>query len=50
MTFAQPVFVTQERALGYTQPYRVRWIGNTVAAMSGAGGPMPLYPPLNPAE
>ena len=50
VTFAQPVFVTQERALGYTQPYRVRWIGNTVAAMSGAGGPMPLYPPLNPAE
>lgn len=50
VTFAQPVFVTQERALGYTQPYRVRWIGNTVAAMSGAGGPMPLYPPLDPTE
>ena len=50
VTFAQPEFVTQERALGYTQPYRVQWIGNTVAAMSGAGGPTPLYPPLDPAE
>ncbi len=50
VTFAQPEFVTQERALGYTQPYRVQWIGNTVAAMSGAGGPIPLYPPLDPAE
>ena len=50
VTFALPEFVTQERALGYEQPYRVQWIGNTVAAMSGAGGPVPLYPPLDPAE
>ena len=50
VTFAQPEFVTQERALGYEHAYRVRWIGNTVAAMSGAGGPIPLYPPLDPAE
>ena len=50
VTFAQPEFVTQERALGYKRPYRVQWIGNTVAAMSGAGGPIPLYPHLDPAE
>ncbi|MAG35889.1 MAG: hypothetical protein CL878_06565 [Dehalococcoidia bacterium] len=50
VSFAQPEHVTQERALAYEQPYRVRWIGSTVAAMSGAGGPMALYPDLDPAE
>ena len=46
MSFAQPAFATQEHALGYEQPYRVKWIGSTVAAMSGGREPMPLYPDL----
>lgn len=46
MSFAQPEFATQEHALGYEQPYRVEWIGSTVAAMSGGREPMPLYPDL----
>ncbi|MBI4551138.1 MAG: hypothetical protein HY710_02635 [Candidatus Latescibacteria bacterium] len=46
VTFAQPEFVTQERALGYETPYRVRWLGNAVMAMSGTNPCMTLYPAL----
>ena len=46
VTFVQPLFLTQERALGHDTPYRVRWLGNTVIAMSGAGSYMALYPEL----
>ena len=44
VTFVQPSFLTQERALGHDTPYRIRWLGNTVIAMSGAGNNMALYP------
>ena len=46
ITFPQPHFLTQERVLGYEKPYHVRWLGNTVVAMSGGGRRMDLYPEL----
>ncbi|MCZ6679219.1 MAG: glycoside hydrolase family 127 protein [Candidatus Poribacteria bacterium] len=50
ITVTQPQFLTQERALGHEMPYRVRWLGNTVIAMSGAGKHTALYPELDAAE
>ena len=49
MTFDRPQFLTQERAVGYENPYRIQWSGNTVIAMDGAGKHMALYPALEPA-
>ena len=46
ITFPQPHFLTQERVLGYEKPYHVRWLGNTVVAMSDGGQCMDLYPEL----
>lgn len=46
VTFVQPQFLTQERAIGHDTPYRIRWLGNTVIAMSGAGSHTALYPEL----
>ena len=46
ITFPQPHFLTQERVLGYEKPYHVRWLGNTVVAMSDGGQRMDLYPEL----
>ena len=50
MTFDRPQFLTQERAAGYENPYRIQWSGNTVAAMDGAGKHMALYPALESPE
>jgi DUF1680 family protein len=50
VTFEQPQCVTQERALGYGSPYRVRWLGNTVTAMSGTNPCMILYPAIDPGD
>ena len=50
MTFDRPQFLTLERAVGYENPYRIQWSGNTVTAMDGAGKYMALYPALEPAE
>lgn len=47
ITFPQPRFLTQERALGHENTYRVQWRGNTVLAMSGSGQWMALYPKLD---
>jgi hypothetical protein len=47
ITFDQPQFLTLECATGYETPYRVRWLGNTVIAMSGAGKHQALYPELD---
>ena len=44
VTFVQPQFLTQERAIGHDIPYRIRWLGNTVIAMSGAGSPYSIVP------
>ena len=50
MTFDRPQFLTQERAVGYENPYRIQWSGNTVTAMNGAGKHTALYPALEPTE
>ena len=50
MTFDRPQFLTQERAVGYENPYRIQWLGNIVTAMDGAGKHTALYPELEPVE
>ena len=50
MSFDRPQFLTQERAVGYENPYRIQWSGNIVTAMDGAGKHMALYPALEPTE
>ena len=42
----RPYFRICEREPGNPVPYRVRWRGNAVTAMSGPGRWMALYPEL----